>query len=176
MFYDEDVKNKLLILFILDKYETPICQDILMQMCCVDNNWIPYFCFGHFVEELSHAGLISCQPDKMNADDSLLAISDDGKICLSMFYSSIFKSLRDDVSDYIRENKLKYRRKQEFVCNVEANEDGTSTLHCMVLNGQVVLFELKFVVPNEKKAESVAQKWQEAAPEVYKNYVDLLID
>ena len=49
---DEDIKNKLLILFILDKYETPINQDLLTQMCCVENNWVPYFCFAHFIDEL----------------------------------------------------------------------------------------------------------------------------
>ena len=80
------------------------------------------------------------------------------------------------MSEYIRQNKLKYRKKQEFVCNYDKNEDGSYTVHCIVFNGQVILFELKFVVPNLRKAESVAIKWQDAAPEVYKNYVDLLID
>ena len=60
--------------------------------------------------------------------------------------------------------------------DITKNEDGSYTVHCIVFNGQVILFELKFVVPNVRKAESVAIKWQEAAPEVYKNYVDLLID
>ncbi len=176
MITDEDIKNKLLILFILDKYETAISQEILTQMCCIDNNWIPYFCFGHFVDELIGARFVISEADKNGGSDHLLSISDDGKVCLSYFYSSIFKSLRDDVSEYIRQNKLKYRKKQEFVCNYEKNKDGSYTVHCIVLNGQVILFELKFVVPNLRKAESVAVKWQDAAPEVYKNYVDLLID
>ena len=176
MITDEDIKNKLLILFILDKYETPISQEILSQMCCIDNNWIQYFCFGTYVDELIGARFVLSEPDKNNENDRLLSISDDGKVCLSYFYSSIFKSIRDDVSEYIRQNKLKYRRKQEFLCNYEKNADGTYTVHCVVLNGQVILFELKFVVPNVRKAESVAVKWQDAAPEVYKNYVDLLID
>lgn len=176
MITDEDIKNKLLILFILDKYETAISQEILSQMCCIDNNWIPYFCFGSFVDELIGARFVLSEADKNNANDRLLSISDDGKVCLSYFYSSIFKSIRDDVSEYIRQNKLKYRRKQEFVCNYEKNTDGTYSVHCIVLNGQSILFELKFVVPNARKAETVAAKWQDAAPEVYKNYVDLLID
>ena len=176
MITDEDIKNKLLILFILDRYETAISQEILTQMCCIDNNWIPFFCFGSFVDELVDARFIYGEKDKNNKNDRLLSISDDGKVCLSYFYSSIFKSIRDDVSEYIRQNKLKYRRKQEFVCNHEKNEDGTYTVRCMVMNAQVVLFELKFIVPNLRKAEGIAAKWQDAAPEVYKNYVDLLID
>lgn len=173
---DEDIKTKLLILFILDKYETPISQELLSQMCCVDNNWIPYFCFAHFVDELVGARFVIKKPDRHSKDDYLLTISEDGKVCLSYFYSSIFKSVRDDVAEYIRNNKLKYRKKQEFVCTSQPNPDGTYTVNCMVLNGETTMFELKFAVPTKSKAISVAQKWQESAPEVYRTYVEMLID
>lgn len=173
---DEDIKTKLLILFILEKYETPISQDILTQMCCVDNNWVPYFCFAHFVDELAGARFIFRKPDPRNTYDNLLTISEDGKICLSYFYSSIFKSVRDDVTEYIRNNKLRYRKKQEFICVPEENADGTYTVRCIVLNGEITMFELKFNVPTKAKANSVAAKWQEAAPEVYRTYVEMLID
>lgn len=173
---DEDIKNKLLILFILDKYETPISQELLTQMCCVDNNWVPYFCFGHFIDELVGARFVLKKPDRHNRDDSLLTITEDGKVCLSYFYSSIFKSVRDDVSEYIRNNKLEYRKKQEFVCSATQNPDGTYSVNCMVLNGETTMFELKFTVPTKSKANNIALKWQEAAPEVYKTYVEMLID
>lgn len=173
---DEDIKNKLLILFILDKYETPITQDLLNQMCCVENNWIPYFCFTHFVDELVSAGFVFSKPNAYNSEDNILTISEDGKVCLSYFYSSIFKSVRDDVAEYIKNNKLEYRKKQEFVCNIEQNEDGTYQVRCLVLNGEMTMFELNFTVPTKAKANSIATKWQEAAPEVYKIYVELLID
>ncbi len=173
---DEDIKNKLLILFILDKYETPINQELLTQMCCVENNWVPYFCFAHFIDELVGARFIFTKPDPHNKNDSLLTISEDGKVCLSYFYSSIFKSVRDDVAEYIRNNKLEYRKKQEFVCTYEQNGDGTYSVNCMVLNGEMTMFELKFTVPTKAKANTVAAKWQETAPEVYRTYVEMLID
>lgn len=173
---DEDIQTKLLILFILDKYETPISQNILTEMCCVDNNWVPYFCFSHFVDELSSAKFIYSKPDPRNPEDNFLSISEDGKVCLSYFYSSIFKTVRDDVAEYIRNNKLQYRKKQEFICKQEQNQDGTYTVRCIVLNGEITMFELKFNVPTKQKAESVAVKWRESAPEVYKTYVELMID
>lgn len=173
---DEDIKTKLLILFILDKYETAISQDLLTQMCCIDNNWVPYFCFAHFIEELEGAEFIYRKVDKNNPNDYLLTIREAGKVCLSYFYSNIFKSMRDDVADYIKNNKLRYRKKQEFVCMHEQNQDGTYNVKCIVLNGEATMFELKFNVPTKQKAISVATKWQENAPEVYRAYVELLID
>lgn len=173
---DEDIKNKLLILFILDKYETPISQELLMQMCCVENNWVPYFCFEHFIEELTGARFVFKKADPHNKDDSLLSISEDGKVCLSYFYSSIFKSVRDDVGEYIKKNKLEYRKKQEYICQTEQNPDGTYAVSCLVLNGETVMFELKFNVPTKAKASMIDRKWKTAAAEVYRIYVDLLID
>ena len=173
---DEDIKNKLLILFILDKYETPISQEILMQMCCVENNWVPYFCFDHFIEELTGARFVFRKVDPNNKEDHLLSISEDGKVCLSYFFSSIFKSVRDDVAEYIKKNKPEYRKQQEFITKSEQNADGTYTVNCMVLNGESVMFELRFAVPTKTKANAIAQKWKTSASEVYKIYVDLLID
>ena len=173
---DEDIKTKLLILFILDKYETPISQELLTQMCCVDNNWVPYFCFSHFTEELIKARFVFSKPDPHNKDDNLLSISEDGKICLSYFYNSIFKSVRDDVAEYIKNNKITYRKKQEFVCIPKENPDGTYTMNCMVLNGETTMFELTFTVPTKSKANSIVAKWQDSAPEVYRTYAEMLID
>lgn len=173
---DEDIKNKLLILFILDKYETPISQELLTQMCCIENNWVPYFCFDHFIEELTNARFVFKKPDPHNKEDYLLSVSEDGKVCLGYFYSSIFKSVRDDVAEYIKKNKLEYRKKQEFRCSSEQNADGTYTVTCMVLNGETVMFELKFTVPTKAKASVIEKKWQTSAPEVYRIYVDMLID
>ncbi len=173
---DEDIKTKLLILFILDKYETPISQELLTQMCCVDNNWVPYLCFAHFVDELSGAELISAKADPRHEDDNLLSITESGKVCLSYFYSNIFKSVRDDVADYVKNNKLRYRKKQEFVVSQKQNADGTYTVKCMVCNNETALFELTFNVPNKAKANSIATKWQESAPEVYRTYTELMID
>lgn len=173
---EEDVKNKLLILFVLDTYELPINRNILGQMCCLDNNWISYFFYDQFISELIDGGFIIKRNDKRNENECLLEISEDGKICLNHFYGKIYESVRADVKGYIYENKLKYRKKQEFPCDYRRNSDGTFEVFCSVLDGEIAMFELKFTVPTEKKAASIAKKWQNAAPEMYKTYADLMID
>ncbi len=176
MITDDDIKSKLLILFILEKCEMAIKEDILCTMCCTDNNWIPYFCFGHFVEELTTTEFISVLNDPLAPGEKLLSITEKGKVCLNFFYSNIFRSLRDDASEYIRENKIKYRRMQEYVCQTEELPGGTFRVHLKALNGTQVMFELSFEVPTKRKADSIAVKWRENAPKVYENYRDLMID
>ncbi len=176
MINDEDIKSKLLILFILEKLEMPINEEILLQMCSLDNNWIPYFCFGQMIQELTAARFINRKLDENSKKDYVLTISEDGKICLSHFFKDIYKSVRDDVTNYIRNNKLIYRKKQEFACNYVKNNDGGYTINCAIINLEKPVFEFKFDVPTLAKAVSVSNAWQSKATEVYKIYLDMIID
>lgn len=175
MIDDEDIKTKLLILFILDKYEMPIPEQILIQICSQDNNWVPYFVMPQTIEELINNHMAYARNDS-TIKDRYVEITEDGKVCLSLFYSKIYKSLRDDISSYIRKNKLQYRKKQEFISNYTQNANGTYTVVCSVLNGVQTLFEFKFIVPTKSKALSMSKKWPDKAPELYKIYSDMIID
>lgn len=176
MINDEDIKSKLLILFILEKLEMPINEDILLQMCSLDNDWIPYLCFAQYVAELSGAGFISRHPDEVSGRDYVLSLSEDGKVCLSHFYNDIYKSVRDEVTAYIRNNKLLYKKKQEFSCSYKRCEDGTFKVTCAVLNVDSPVFEITFSVTSLAKAIEIRNKWQSKATDFYKVYTDLLID
>ncbi len=176
MINDEDIKCKLLILFILEKLEMPINEDILLQMCSWDNNWIPRLYFSKYVAELAGAGFISRHVDEISGQDYVLSLSEDGKVCLSHFFNEIYKSVRDDVTAYIRNNRLLYRKKQEFSCTYSQNADKTFKVNCAVLNGESPVFEITFNVPTLAKAIDVRNKWQTKATEFYKTYTDLLID
>lgn len=176
MINDEDIKSKLLILFILEKLEMPINEDILLQMCSLDNDWIPYLCFSQYVNELVGAGFVNGCPDDNTGKDVVLSLSEDGKVCLSHFFKDIYKSVRDDVTNYIRNNKLMYRKKQEFACSYSRRTDGTFKVVCAVLNVDAPVFEMSFNVPTLAKAVAIRNKWQSKAPDFYRSYTDLLID
>lgn len=176
MINDEDIKSKLLILFILEKLEMPINEDILLQMCSLDNDWIPYLCFSRYIAELAGAGFVNRHPDEITGKDFVLSLSEDGKVCLSHFYNEIYKSVRDDVTAYIRNNRLLYRKKQEFSCTYRREEDGNFKVTCAVLNVDSPVFEITFTVPTLTKAIEIRNKWQTKATDFYKLYTDMLID
>ena len=176
MINDEDIKSKLLIMFILEKLEMPINYEVLLQMCSFDNDWIPYLCLSQYVNELSNAGFIIRHADENNPRDYVLSLSEDGKVCLSHFYKEIYKSIRDDVTAYIRNNRMLYRKKQEFSCNFNRLDDGTFHVVCEVKDRDMQVFEINFNVPTFAKAIAIKNKWQSKAPDFYKAYTDLLID
>lgn len=176
MIDDINFKSKVLILFVLEKLEMPINEGVLIQMCCLDNDWISYFYFPTLINELASADLINRHLDENSHKEYVISLNENGKVCLSYFFKDIYKSERDNVTEYIRANKLKYRKIQEFTCNYKKNKDGSFKVTCAVKNAESNVFEISFTVPTQEKAVSVRNKWASRATDFYRLYTDLLID
>ena len=163
--------QKLVILFVFDKMAIPLAETTLLDICSSDNNWLSYMECKQYLAELLDTNLVYRVPKS-----DMLGITQDGVSCLSLFFTKIPSSIRDEIVEYARENRMRFKKRQSYFCDYSKNADGTYTVRCIVLNGEITMFELKFNVPTKAKANSVAAKWQEAAPEVYRTYVEMLID
>lgn len=171
---DNNVYNKLLFLFILEKYEMPITKENIFQICCIDNNWIPYLLIETIINELINSKMVI---KKTNKDGDYYEITEDGHQCLSYFFEKIHKSTREEVKQYIRSEKLKYKIKQELVTRIELNQEGTYNVKCLIKKETQVLCEFTICnIPSKKKASQIAQLWPDIAPQIYKVYVDIQID
>lgn len=176
MIHDEIINNKLLVLFILEKLEMVISEDILLQMCAVDNNWIPYFYCKQVINELAGANFVLRKPDENNPSGFKISINEDGKVCLSHFFNDIPCSVREEVTDYIHRTKLEYRKKQEFFSKCTRDKDGSYKVTCQILKADAPIFELNFNVATHGKALTICNSWTQKAPEVYKTFLEMLVD
>lgn len=176
MLHEESVNNKLLVLFILEKLEMPINEELVLQMCAVDNNWIPYFYCKQVIDELTNSHFITRKKDENNPNNYLLIINEGGRVCLSNFFNDIPCSVRDDVTDYLHNNKMNYRKKQEFNSKYARQEDGSYKVTCQILKIDQPIFELNFTVSTHAKALDICRQWTDKAPEVYKSFFDILLD
>ncbi|MFA5449472.1 MAG: DUF4364 family protein [Clostridia bacterium] len=174
MIHDESTNNKLLILFVLDKLEMPISEELLLQICSIDNIWIPYLYCKDVIRALLASGFIT-KPET-EGDTRLIALTTDGRTCLAHFYNDIPASVREDVAEFVKEQRLSYRKRQEFQADYSKNTDGTYTVNLKILEVAQPLMDLKFVVVNRAMALSVANAWNEKAPEAYRAIHEILID
>lgn len=173
MIHDEGTNNKLLILFILDKLEMPINEELLLQICSIDNVWIPYFYCAQAIEELVSGGLLS---KSTGPNRNLISLTTDGRTCLSHFYNDIAASLREQITEFVKAHRINYRKKQEFVADYFRNPDGSFTVTLKILEVTKPLFELKFNVATRSLATSIYNSWNEKAPDVYCAIYETLIE
>lgn len=174
MIHDESTNNKLLVLFVLDKLEMPINEELLLQICSIDNDWIPYLFCQQVIGDLLRSGFITKVAAGNNSP--LISLTADGRTCLSHFYNDIAVSVRDSVAAFVKSQRINYRKKQEFVADYFRNQDGTFTVSLKILEVSQPLMELKFVVANRAVATSVYNSWPSKAPEIFRLIHENLIE
>ena len=97
-------------------------------------------------------------------------------MCLNYFFVNIPSSLRDEISNYIKANRLNFRRKQEYFRDYSRNDDGSYTVLLKILDPAGSKLELKLNVANRASAQDIYKKWENKASDVYAALYDILID
>ena len=165
--------NKLILLFVFDKMEVPLSENTVLDMCCSSNNWLAYMDCQPTLHQLLDSGWIYNIGD---TGEHLYTITTDGRICLANFFINIPASTREQISLFIKNNRAKYRRKQECVADYFMNKDGTYTVYLKIIEPAQPVLELKLVVPNRQIAKDIYKKWGEKAVDVYRNVYEQLVD
>lgn len=165
--------NKLIILFVFDKMEGTISERTLVDMCSSSNNWMGYMDCVNVIHKLIDDNFIYI----VNEDeDTLYTITPDGRETLANFYINIPKSVREEISQFVKKNSARYRNRQECRADYFQNIDGTYTVILKILAPVQPLLELKFVVPDKKTAKAIYKKWEEKAADLYSAIYENLCD
>jgi len=173
----DTAQNKLLLLFVFDKMEIPLSEETLLDFCTASNKWINYMECKDAVNQLLSAGFIHKSASN-SGGEVLYAITAEGRVCLAHFFVRIPATLREEVSESIKESRMSYRRKQEYSADYIKNSDGTYEVILKILepNSPKPAMELHIKVPNRNTAKWIYSKWEERAIPVYSAVYDMLSD
>ena len=127
------------------------------------------------INELTTSAFIS-KTNVSGLNSPLLSITTDGRNCLAYFYKDIPLSLQNEIKDFLKENRLSYRKRQEFTADYFHNEDGTFTVSLKIQDMTKTIVDLKMIVESRTLAISVKNNWNTKAPELYKLLHDILIE
>ena len=164
--------NKLILLFVFDKMETALSERTIVDMCTAGNNWLNYMDCKELLPRLLDDGFICRIP---SAEDVLYSITTDGRESLNSFYINIPKSIRDEISAFVKKNSGKLRNRQECKSDYYQNVDGTYTVFLKILAPVQPMLELKFVVPDKKTAQNIYKNWESKASELYSAIYETLV-
>ena len=108
--------------------------------------------------------------------EALYSITPDGRICLADFYVQIPSSRREEISIFVKNNRNKYRKRQERVADYFMNKDGTYTVYVKIVEPSQPILEIKLVVADRQTAKTIYKKWEEKADTVYATVYEALVD
>ncbi len=170
---ETNLVNKLVLLFVFDKMGMPVTEKTMLEMCASRNSWINYMESIECLGELVDAGFVF----KTANDRSIYyTITTSGRECLDSFFTRIPASRRTEIAEFIKENRMTYKRAQEYFRGYYKNEDGSYTVQLKILDPTRTTMELKLNVANRAVAKTVYGKWDSSAAEVYSMIYEKLID
>ena len=165
--------NKLILLFLFDKMESPLSERTVFDMCGSPNEWINVMYCRTIIEKLLTDNFLCEIP---SGDEPLYTITPEGRETLANFYINIPRSVREEISRFVKNNSAKYRMRQECKSDYYQNKDGTYTVFLRILTPVQPLLELKIVVPDKKTANRIYKKWEDKAAELYSVVYETLVD
>lgn len=167
--------SKLILLYIFDKMEMSLTESTITDLCS-RNNWIGYMTCKDSLFSLVETGFLVESSKYTSEKDHYYTITTNGIACISYFFMQIPTSLREEISNFIKENYVQLKKSQEYFEDHYRNEDGTYTVILKILDQNNSVLELKLNVANKAVAKSAISKWKNAASSIYRNIYDTLID
>ena len=163
---------KLILLYVFDKMETPLTESTVLNMCTNQNDWLTYMVCKEVMAELVDIGFLHTVGN--SANEPFYGITTDGRACLSYFFVKIPSSTREDISNFIKKNRLNFRRMQEYFRDYYKNSDGSYTVVLKIIEPNTTLLELKINAPNRAAATTIYKRWEEKASDVFAQIHDTL--
>ncbi len=165
--------NKLILLYVFDQMEIPVTSDTLVEMCCSQNNWLSYMNLTQILSELVDTRfVVECN----SSGTAYYKITQEGRSCVEFFFSKIPASIRNEIGSYIKQNRLFFKRNQEYFKDYYKNKDDTYTVNLKIIDPTGSKLELKLNVANRQEAKAVFNKWNSAAGDVYSAIYKILVE
>lgn len=179
-FFDETL-NKLILLFVFDRMEIPLTENSIIDICTSRNDWLKYMeCKEalmqlievNFVSKITPAGSTEVDPR-----DERYTITPEGRNCIANFFTRIKPHIREEITQYAKQNRMVFKRSQEYVSEYFKNADSTHTVVFKIKEPLVAqpLFEIKLKTLTRSAAVSAGKKWCEKAPQIYEYIYENLI-
>jgi len=173
---DIPIVNKLIILYFMDKMDVAMTESSILKVCYYENAWIEYVDCISTLHNLEESGFLF---RVIHEKISYYSITPKGRDCISDFYPRLPSTMRTSISNFIKENRLSIRRKQEYSTSYQLNPDKSYTVILKIIdptNPTRITMDLRFVVPNKDTAKKVAGKWLSSAPSVYSSVYEQLVE
>jgi len=105
-------------------------------------------------------------------------ITQDGRNALSHFYHKIPASIREEITEFAKENRQKFKRSQEYTWDYFKNSDGTYTVVLQIKdqNAGDNLLEVRFKTPTRAGAKKAANKWRDKAAFIYESINNTMVE
>ncbi|EYE87785.1 hypothetical protein Q428_11330 [Fervidicella metallireducens AeB] len=167
--YTELAENKLLLLYILKKIDSPITNSYLTQIV-LENNLINYFSLQQYLSELIESGFVNSIKENSR---HTLKLSQRGRDALELFVNRIPDKRIKIVNEYLDKNIPQAEKGIEAVSEYIKCPNNKFLSILKLQDKDEVLFELRLTSDSNVKAREICERWKKDSEKLYENIINL---
>ena len=165
-------KNKLLILYFIDKIDLPLSRGQITDFM-IDEGFMDYYTLQQELADMVERNYLEQITENNTTRYNL---SDDGLQTLEYFEKHITPSIRNRVNKYINENHKQLKRTFENTATFFPNaENDEFVVKCGVYEENRALMELSISVDTREQARTIQNNWKANAKILYGDIIRVLV-
>ncbi len=157
------VLYKLMILYMLRQGNLPMSNEQIAEFF-LSKEYAGYLPLQQAIGELLDAHLIKCTASR---SISRYEITREGEEALNFFGKDISEAIRDDIHNFLRDNRIRLRNEMGITADYHRNAGNDFEVECEIREGKSQLMKLSLSVPSEQQAEVICRRFQSVSQEIY---------
>ena len=174
-FVADEFAKKLVMLFVFEKMEIPLTDTSIDAIISANPSWMTYMDCKEVLFQLQESKFIY---RATHGNDAVFGLTQDGRMALSSFYTKIPASIREEITNFAKTNRQKFKRNQEYTYDYFKNSDGTYTVALRIKDTPAndYLLEIRVKAATRANAVRAASQWKERAPSTYEYIHNTMLD
>ena len=154
---------KLIVLYMLQKVDFPLTNSQISEFI-LERGYTTYFTLQSVLSELAENDMVR---QEVIRNCSYYTLTEAGEEALRYFQNRISQPIRDDIDQYLRENKMQLRDEVSIVADYYKNTAEEYSVNCVVKEKYSNPIELTITVPDEAQARVACRNWKQKCQEIY---------
>lgn len=167
----ELAESKLIILYFIYKINLPISVSQITEFV-VGAEYMDYFSLQQYLIELVDSKLLSKFKENNN---TCYKLTDEGVKVLVYFVKHIPESIRNNILNYINQNKKEIKKEFDVTANWFYNSEKDYLVKCGVYDNDITLMEINLSVVSKEFAKQICNNWKQNINTLYGSVINLLI-
>lgn len=130
----------------------------------LERGYTTYFTLQSVLAELEESQMIHMETIR---NCSYYSLTDSGSDALKYFHSRVSPSIRQEIDQYMTENKIQMHDDVSVLADYYKNTGGDYSVRCLVKEKYSNPIDLTITVPNEEQAKNACRNWRDHCQAIY---------
>ncbi len=154
---------KLMVMYMLNRVDFPLSNNQISNFM-LERQYTDYFTLQEIIHSLEEDDFVR---SVSHHNSTRYNLTDRGTETINIFSGKVPASIREDIENYLKENKYELKCDAQTVSEYYKTDGGDYTAKLRVLEGPRTLIDLSLSLPSEDEAKAVCSAWKQKNSEVY---------